>query len=279
MKRLSVAVLAAACLARPSCADVLDETYDVVVVGGSTYGVAAATAAQEAGAKVFVAAPRGYLGEDLAGKYILVPEKGDDASHPLYAKLWAEDGKVQKPLAIKKLLDRTLLDAKLPFRTWMPTVDVAKDAEGRVAGIVTWTRSGLRTIRAKCVVDATERAWVSRRAGAEFAPFPSGEYVFTRHVVSGEEPQAEGMEVRKVIGAGKHRVQRRIGKDDPDEVAGTLWACTMKLPMKDGSALSFAAAEQLARDKTWTRQHLEAADTLVMAERFRRSRTSAGASA
>ena len=266
MKRLSVAVLAAACLARPSCADVLDETYDVVVVGGSTYGVAAATAAQEAGAKVFVAAPRGYLGEDLAGKYILVPEKGDDASHPLYAKLWAEDGKVQKPLAIKKLLDRTLLDAKLPFRTWMPTVDVAKDAEGRVAGIVTWTRSGLRTIRAKCVVDATERAWVSRRAGAEFAPFPSGEYVFTRHVVSGEEPQAEGMEVRKVIGAGKHRVQRRIGKDDPDEVAGTLWACTMKLPMKDGSALSFAAAEQLARDKTWTRQHLEAADTLVMAE-------------
>jgi hypothetical protein len=260
---LCAALCAAACLAR---ADVLDETYDVVVVGGSSYGVAAATAAQEAGAKVLVVAPRGYLGEDLAGKYILFPEKGDDASHPLYAKLWAENGKVQKPLAIKKLLDRTLLDAKLPFRTWTPTVDVAKDADGNVAGIVTWTRSGLRTIRAKCVVDATERAWVSRRAGAEFAPFPSGEYVFTRHVVSGEEPQAEGMEVRKVVGAGKHRIQKHIGKDDPAEVTGTLWACKMKLPMKDGSALSFAAAEQLARDKTWTRLHLEAADTLVMAE-------------
>ena len=259
---LCAALCAAACCAG---ADVLDETYDVVVVGGSTYGVAAATAAQEAGAKVFVAAPRGYLGEDLAGKYILFPEKGDDASHPMYAKLWAENGRVQKPLAIKKLLDRTLLDAKLPFRTWTPTVDVAKDADGNVAGIVTWTRSGLRTIRAKCVVDATERAWVSRRAGAEFAPFPSGEYVFTRHVVSGEEPQAEGMEVRKVVGAGKHRIQKRLSNTDPAEVTGTLWACTMKLPMKDGSALSFAAAEQLARDKTWTRLHLEAADTLVMA--------------
>lgn len=264
-----LAVAVAAAVALSVGADVLDEAYDVVVVGGSTYGVAAALAAQEAGAKVLVAAPRGYLGEDLAGKYVLVPEAGDDASHPLYAGLWAASGKkgpmAQKPLAIKKLLDKTLIDAKLPFRTWMPTVDVAKDAQGRVAGIVTWTRSGLRTIRARCVVDATERAWISRRAGAEFAPFPSGEYVFTRHVVSGEEPKADGMAVRKVAVTGTHRIQKRLAKDDPDKVAGSLWACTMKLPMKDGSALSFAAAEQVARDRTWTRLHLEAADTMVMA--------------
>ncbi len=265
-KSVVVSAALALCAAYSFAAtEVLDETYDVVVVGGTSYGIAAATAAQEAGAKVFVAAPRGYLGEDLAGKYILMPDKGDDASHPMYAKLWAEKSRVQKPLAIKKLLDRTLLDAKLPFRTWMPTVDVAKDAEGHVAGIVVWTRSGKRTIAAKCVVDATERAWISRCAGAEFAPFPSGEYVFTRNVVSGEEPKADGMEVRRVAGAGKHRIQKRLSETDPAEVQGSLWACTMKLPMKDGSALSFAAAEQLARDKTWTRLHLEAADTLVMA--------------
>lgn len=265
IKTTAASAALAICAAHLSLAEAVGETYDVVVVGGTSYGIAAATAAQEAGAKVFVAAPRGYLGEDIAGKYVLVPEEGDDASHPLYPKLWAEPGRAQKPLAVKKLLDRTLLDAKLPFRTWMPTVDVAKDPEGRVAGVVTWTRSGLRTIRAKCVIDATERAWVSRRAGAEFAPFPSGEYVFTRYVVSGEEPKAEGMEVRKVAGTGKHRIQKRIGSGNPTEVSGALWACRMKLPMKDGSALSFAAAEQLARDRTWTRLHLEAADTIVMA--------------
>ena len=261
---LAIACAVAGC-ALTSLVDAPDETYDVVVVGGTSYGIAAATAAQEAGAKVFVAAPRGYLGEDLAGKYILLPDNTDDASHPMYAKLWAEKGRVQKPLAIKKLLDRTLLDAKLPFRTWMPTVDVAKDAKGRVAGIVVWTRSGKRTIGAKCVVDATERAWISRCAGAEFAPFPSGEYVFTRRVVSGEEPKSEGMEVCRLASTGKHRIQRRLNDADPAEVQGALWSCTMKIPMKDGSALSFAAAEQFARDKTWTRQHLEAADTLVMA--------------
>jgi len=255
--------------ARASASEVLDAAYDVVVVGGSSYGVAAALAAQAAGAKVFVAAPRGYLGEDLAGKYLLVPQPGDDASHPLYAGLWAAPGKkgpvAQKPLAIKKHLDRALLDAKLPFRTWMPSVDVAKDAEGRVAGVTVWTRNGRRTIRAKAVIDATERAWISRCAGARFAPFPAGDYVFTRYVTSGEAPRAEGMEVRAVADLGKVKIQKRLAKTDPGSVTGHLWACTMTLPMKDGSALAFAAAEQLARDRTWTRLYLEGADTLVLA--------------
>lgn len=38
---------------------------DVVVVGGSTHAVAAATSAVSQGASVFLAAPRPYLGEDL----------------------------------------------------------------------------------------------------------------------------------------------------------------------------------------------------------------------
>ena len=40
---------------------------DVVVVGGGVSAVAAATAAAKDGAKVFLAAPRPYLGQDLAG--------------------------------------------------------------------------------------------------------------------------------------------------------------------------------------------------------------------
>ena len=94
---------AVACYAGVSAAGVLEETYDVVVVGGTSYGVAAAMASQEAGAKVFVAAPRSYLGEDLAGKYVLLPENGDDDSHPLYAKLWAGQGAA--PI-LKELLEK-----------------------------------------------------------------------------------------------------------------------------------------------------------------------------
>ena len=49
---------------------------DVVVIGGTTRGVAAAQAAKESGASVFLAAPRPYLGEDICGTYRLWLDKG-----------------------------------------------------------------------------------------------------------------------------------------------------------------------------------------------------------
>jgi flavin-dependent dehydrogenase len=56
---------------------------DVVVVGGTCGAVAAAEAAAQAGAKVFLAAPRPYLGDDVAGTLRLWPEAGEVPSTPL----------------------------------------------------------------------------------------------------------------------------------------------------------------------------------------------------
>ena len=50
---------------------------DVVVVGGGSGGVAAAVEAARKGAKVFVAAPRPYLGEDICATYRLWLEPGE----------------------------------------------------------------------------------------------------------------------------------------------------------------------------------------------------------
>ena len=61
---------------------------DVVVAGGSSAAVAAAVAAKEAGATVFLAAPRPYLGEDLAGTLHLARVPGDDESHPVYRSIF-----------------------------------------------------------------------------------------------------------------------------------------------------------------------------------------------
>lgn len=69
-------------------------TADVVVIGGSSGAVAAACSAAQAGAKVFLIAPRTYLGEDLAGTMRLWLAPGEKADSPLARKLFAEGGLV-----------------------------------------------------------------------------------------------------------------------------------------------------------------------------------------
>ena len=63
---------------------------DVVVVGGTSGGVAAAVAAARNGAKVFLAAERPYLGSDICGTYRLWLEPDEVPIQPLAKKVFAE---------------------------------------------------------------------------------------------------------------------------------------------------------------------------------------------
>jgi flavin-dependent dehydrogenase len=73
----------------PVCA-----TADVVVVGGSCGAVAAAQAAAEAGAKVFLIAPRPYVGDDVAGCLRLWLEPGEAPSTALARSLFVQTNNV-----------------------------------------------------------------------------------------------------------------------------------------------------------------------------------------
>jgi len=64
---------------------------DVVVVGGSTGGVSAAVAAAEQGAKVFLAAPYPYLGEDMTATLRLWLEEGEAAASPLAKSIFSSE--------------------------------------------------------------------------------------------------------------------------------------------------------------------------------------------
>ena len=72
-------------------------TCDVIVVGGSVASVAAATAATEAGARVYLIAPRPYLGDDVAGTL----------------RLWLEEGEKPESALARALFTRRI--ALLPF--------------------------------------------------------------------------------------------------------------------------------------------------------------------
>ncbi|MBN2211202.1 MAG: FAD-dependent oxidoreductase [Sedimentisphaerales bacterium] len=239
---------------------------DVVVVGGTVGGVAAAIAAAQSGAKVFLAAPRTYLGEDVCGTYRFWFEPEEIPSSPLAKKIFGEPFSVSRqsgsepaneihipptPMQVKRILDNALSDANVSFLFGCYATETLCDVEGNLAGIVMVNRSGRQAVKAKVVIDATPRATIARRAGADFAAYPDGERLFNRIVVGGEIRTGDGLLVRKMP------APVLSGNDSMDAVEYAI-----SIPMKDGTFASFAEAEQVARDKTWQQGQLDASEML-----------------
>ncbi len=85
--------LAAAAIAAPTVVESsrqvpVSASVDVVIVGGGTGAVAAAVSAAGTGAKVFLVAPRPYLGEDICGPMRLWLEAGEEPTSELGRKLF-----------------------------------------------------------------------------------------------------------------------------------------------------------------------------------------------
>lgn len=87
------------------------EEVDIVVVGGTCGAVAAAAAAAKVGARVFLAAPRPYLGDDLAGTL----------------RLWLEPGEVPVSAIARSIYVRSETSLPFAYRTDVPSGGKHKD--------------------------------------------------------------------------------------------------------------------------------------------------------
>ena len=94
--------------------------------------------------------------------------------------------RIVRPLHVKKTLDDALLDAGVDFLFSTYATGVLRDAAGRPGGIVMANRAGRQAVIAKVIIDATDRAWVARMAGASCRPYPLGEREFRRVIIGGE---------------------------------------------------------------------------------------------
>ena len=231
---------------------------DVAVVGGSSGAVSAAVSAAEKGAKVFLAAPRPYLGEDMCATLRLWLEEGEEPASPLAKKLFAAAGGAASapaqpptPMHVKKTLDDALLAAKVDFLYGCYATDILRGPDGKPCGIIMANRAGRQAVRAKVIIDATDRAWVARMAGAEFRPYPAGQQIFRRIVVGGEPNEGDGLAARR-LGLSFAAGNRSYG----------LIEYTLRMPMADGSWHSFAKAEQAARERTFHPTEVDAAEVL-----------------
>ena len=230
---------------------------DVIVVGGSSRGVAAAVAAAREGASVFLAAERPYLGEDICATYRLWLEKDEQPISKLAKALFetpnnireeiVHPNTVQTAMNIKKGLDSALLKAKVQFLYGSYVSDVLIDHRNNLSGITISNRSGRQAIRGKVIVDATDRAVVARISKAEFSPYPSGVQTFN-WVTIGGNGHGNSKKIDQWLQVGK--------RPHP------IYEHTIDLELKDDSWASFAKAEQVARSKTWKHYNLTSSERM-----------------
>ncbi|MCF6356818.1 MAG: FAD-dependent oxidoreductase [Draconibacterium sp.] len=237
---------------------------DVVVIGGSTAGVAAAVEASRAGAKVFLLAQEPYLGEDVTGTFRLWTKDNSVLNTELGDAIWG-DG-LPSQLKVKHILDNALIDNNVGFLYSCYATDILVDNSRKPAGIVMANRSGRQAIIAKTIIDATPRALVARMADAKFGAYPSGKQNFKFTVVGNDVKQTSGLLAKtqtepiqiNFTSAGS----ASDGSFQKADIEYSAIEYTMQIDMKDGSWASFANAEQIARDITWDANQVESADLL-----------------
>ena len=187
----------------------------------------------------------------LIGEIRLTKPDAAAAAPPSAAPAPKDFARLAKPLHTKRMLDQALLAAKVDFLFGCYATEILRDDAGNPCGVVIANRSGRQVVLAKVIIDATDRAWIARMAGAQFQPYPRGPQTFTRVVVGGEPKEGEGLAVRKVglsfaAGAKQHDV----------------FEYTLQVPVAGGSWAALAEADQAARDKTFHLGQVDAAETI-----------------
>lgn len=238
---------------------------DVLVIGGSLAGVAAAVEASRAGAKVFLAAQEPYLGEDVCGTFRLFDFDDSVTKTELGNKIFGQG--IPTQLHAKHALDNALIDNNVDFLYSCYVTDILTGKTGKPAGVVIANRSGRQAILAKVIIDTTPRAMVARMAGAKFGAYPAGKQEFKFTAVGNDAkkniPELESKVFPDVVQI-KWASAGSAGDSSFSEtnIRYNAIEYTCSIEMKDGSWASFAEAEQIFRDLTWDANQVESADLL-----------------
>jgi len=113
---------------------------DVVVVGGGTGAVSAAVTAAEAGAKVFLAAPHPYLGDDMTATLRLWLEEGEAPTAPLAKRIFTDE--------VRTLFAPDPNRLEFTYEADVPSAGVHKDTDppGRLTD-GEWTRPETESVQ------------------------------------------------------------------------------------------------------------------------------------
>lgn len=209
------------------------KTVDVIIVGGTSAAVAAAVAAANEGASVYLIAPHLYLGEDLVGTLRLKIDKKRELKTHIEQQIFGDQLQAT-PLKVKAVLNKALVNAGVDFVFGSFVTDILHDKEGEPAGVIIANRAGRQAVVAKTIIDATNQGWVCRMAGALSSINFDPKLYFERTIIIPGETE----------NTPKY-ITRHIDIEMPD----------LHFP-------SFARAEQIARKETYTKGQMRASESL-----------------
>lgn len=225
---------------------------DVAVAGGTVAAVAGAIAAARAGARVFLAAPRLFLGEDLCSTLRLWRSASDHQAMPLTEAIFGTAGWTT-PLRVKKALEDALVAAGVEVVLGaMPAGTLVGDDDA-VAGLVVATRGGRQAVAARALIDASCLGVDPGTAGAVSR---GGRVAVARVVLGGDASAARPQQCRAC--------------SLPGEAQPLLYhEYEMVLDLAAWRPSAFAELEQQARDLTYRPGQLRAAESLTLREPVR----------
>ncbi|MBN2311388.1 MAG: FAD-dependent oxidoreductase [Candidatus Hydrogenedentes bacterium] len=214
---------------------------------------------------------------DCRARYVRLDiAKGEAAARMLLGEIQIhaaespDGGEAQNPVAlppmqVKRVLEEALLDAGVEYFYGCYATDVLADESGAPAGLAIASRAGRQAVQAKVIIDATDRGWLARAAGARFRPYPAGPQSFQRIVAGGTPCTGPGMRHTLIrldtpLGGGQaasygsggsftntiRTVNAAMQTQLPELIRYEL-----EIPMRDASYAAFAEAEQVARDFTY----------------------------
>jgi hypothetical protein len=224
---------------------------DLLVLGSSTGAVEAAVAAARGGARVLVVSSFTYPGEDVCATLNFWFDRRVEPGTQLCQRIFASEtgrGGFPTPMAIKSALELAMIEAGVDLLYSSYPVYLLRGEAGELAGAVIGNRSGFQAVRAKVILDASERALAGRLTKAAFRPFVAGTKRFYRTVLS-RRTEALGAEKRVqpfTIDGQEYRAYRHV----------------LDLELPDASPLSFAKAEVEARLRTWDPQQVLSSDLI-----------------
>ncbi len=139
---------------------------DLVVVGSSEGGMAAAWKAARLGAKVILLNEETVLGSEVTakGRFLLNgPEPSKEFSQLIFSDL--------TPFTYRTRCESVMRQAGVTYLNNTRPAGVLIDGKGGVCGVVTANKAGLQAVIAKVVLDATYTAVVAEQAGAGRTPW------------------------------------------------------------------------------------------------------------